>query len=200
MFQTGDDVSAAIHNGDAAIHNVPHAVMQEDQGGVHGRDAQPVDYQEDDAAAAGADPEDAHAAKRLKVAEKYRDLSVRCETKARLKERIIGKELDRLQRCVTAVPPITPALTIDRDIAAFNNGELVKGIMVDACNPRTGLWVRGVISQLGSASRCQRGARAAAAPGDELGKHVLVIVTLPGGGGERAYRVECLRRVQPAGE
>ena len=111
---------------------------------------------------------------------------------ARVKESIIGKELDRLKGGAPAIPVISPNRRIVRSVAAFKNGRQIVGAAVEGWNNVTGRWVPG--SVVSTSTRRPRGEGDAATTA-----YVLVDILHPdsatGISSRRAYMVECVRRV-----
>ena len=111
---------------------------------------------------------------------------------ARVKESIIGKELDRLRGGAPVIPIISPHRRIARQVAAYQNGRQIVGAEVEGWNSEAQRWVPGRV--VSTSTRRPRGEGGAATTA-----YVLVDIhhlnPATGPGSRRAYVVECVRRV-----
>ena len=119
---------------------------------------------------------------------KHASITPAQEAKKRKKAHVVDKELKRLGQHPPPPPVISPSRVITRDEAAYNNGKLLVNLQVEGWTPQTDKWEAGVVQS--TSTRRPVGPHQQAA---EPAKHVLVVVdhaaTI------RAYRVECVRKV-----
>jgi hypothetical protein len=106
---------------------------------------------------------------------------------ARIKESVLGKELDRLVAGIPTLPVFSPNRRIPRHIAAFKNGSQIAGESVMAWNSVKRQWVQGRV--MSTSTRRPRGETDAA-----TAAHVLVDVQHLDGT-RRAYMVEFVARM-----